>query len=109
MQPSSGKLVTQQSREEAMPLLSRTAVHTTLYALTVLAIFCANPSAAEPTTIALLLHQPISPVTSLMQVRRCPSHERAACQRNLRECKRINAPGCQKGYRECIEECHAGD
>ena len=94
-----------------MPLLSRPAVrtHTTFYALSVLALFCANPCAAEPTTIAMLRPHLIFPITPLTQIRYCPPHERAACRRNLRDCKRINAPGCLQGYRECIEECHAGD
>jgi hypothetical protein len=37
-----------------MPLLSRTAVRTgtTFYALSLLAIFCTDPSAAEPMTFA---------------------------------------------------------
>jgi hypothetical protein len=94
-----------------MPLLSRTAVrtHTALYALSFLALFCANPCAAEPTTIAMFPPYLISPINPLTQIRYCPPRERAACRRNLRECKRINAPGCSQGYRECIEECHAGD
>ena len=94
-----------------MRLLSRPAARTyaTFCALSVLAIFCANPCAAEPTTLALLRPHPISPVTPFTQVRHCPSRERAACGRKLRDCKRINAPGCSQGYRECIEECHAGD
>jgi hypothetical protein len=101
-----------------MPLLSRTAVRTrtTLYALSVLAIFCSNPAAAEPITIALLGPQSISPVTPLTQVRHCPSHEVAACRRNLKGCLSIFDPWntrevrkCQAAYHECIEECHAGD
>ena len=71
----------------------------------VLAIFCASPSAAEGTTLALLRPQLISPVTPLTQVR-CPSHEQAACRRAWRECHRINAPGCDENLDECIEECH---
>jgi hypothetical protein len=95
----------QQSQEEAMPLLSRTAVHATFYALSVLAIFCANPSAAEPTTIGMLGPHLTSPITPLTQIRQCPSHERAACRRQREAC--IQA--CEEAYRECIEDCHAGD
>ena len=78
-----------------MPLLSRTGVRTyaTLYALSVLAIFCANPAAAEPTALALLRPQLISPLTPLTQIRQCPSHERAACRRGRRDCIRIRGPG----------------
>jgi hypothetical protein len=85
-----------------MPLLSR-------YALAVLAILCANPAAAEPTTLALLRPHPTFPSSPLTQIRQCSDHERAACRHNLAECKRMKAPGCLKLYRECIEECHAGD
>ena len=95
-----------------MPLLSRTAVHATFYALSVLAIFCANPSAAEPITLALLRPQSISPVTPLIQAR-CPSHEVAACRRNLHGCLSIfdawntrEVRKCHAAYHECIEECH---
>jgi hypothetical protein len=70
----------------------------------VLAI-CANASAAEPTTLALLRPQPISPITPLTQVR-CPSNEQAECRRARQECRRINAPGCDENYDECIEVCH---
>jgi hypothetical protein len=42
-----------------MPSLGRTAVH----ALSALVVVCASPSAAEPTTIALLRPHPISPIT----------------------------------------------
>jgi hypothetical protein len=96
-----------------MPLLSRTAVHATFYALSVLAIFCANPSAAEPTTIGMLGPHLTSPITPLTQIRQCPSHERAACRRQREACIRIRGPGgpqaCEEAYRECIEDCHAGD
>jgi hypothetical protein len=94
-----------------MPLLSRPAVrtHMSFCALSVLAIFCANPSAAEPITLTMLRPHQISPITPLTQVRCCPQNESAACRRNLQECQRINAPGCLEGYVECIEECHAGD
>jgi hypothetical protein len=37
-----------------MPSLGRTAVLMTCYALSALVVVCASPSAAEPTTIALL-------------------------------------------------------
>jgi hypothetical protein len=70
----------------------------------VLAI-CANASAAEGTTLAMLRPQPISPFTPLTQVR-CPSHEWAACRRAYRECRHINAPGCDQNMDECIEECN---
>jgi hypothetical protein len=93
----------------AFPRRAALLTDTTFYALSVLFIFAINPSAAEPTTIALLRPHPISRITPLTQIRYCPPHERAACRRNLRDCKRINAPGCLQGYRECIEECHAGD
>jgi hypothetical protein len=97
-----------------MPLLSRTAVHTTFYALCLLAIFCANPSAAEPTTIALLRPHPISPITPLIQIRQCPSHERAACRKTRQDCIRMLGEAgrtheCLASYRECIEDCHRGD
>ena len=104
-------LVTQQPRENAMSLLSRPAVrkHMTFCVLSVLAIFCANPSAAEPATIAMLRPHPTSPSTPLTQIRHCPSHEWVACRHRLADCKRMKAPGCLRLYRECIEECHAGD
>ena len=94
-----------------MPLLSRPALlrHTSLYALPVVALFYANACAAEPTTIAMLRPLLIFPTTPLTQIRYCPPHERAACRRTLRDCKRINGPACLQGYHECIEECHAGD
>lgn len=100
-----------------MPLLSRSAVRTyaTFYALPVLAIFCVNPCAAEPTTLALMLSpHPISPVTPLMQIRHCPSRESAACRKTRQDCLRIlkgagRAHECLASYRECIEDCHRGD
>jgi hypothetical protein len=99
-----------------MPLLSRTAVRTyaTFCALFLLAIFCANPSAAEPTTVALLRPQPIPPVTPLTQIRNCTSRERAACRKNRQDCIRIvreagRAHECRASYRECIEDCNRGD
>ena len=66
-------------------------------------------AAADPITIAMLRPLLISPTTPLTQIRYCPPHERAACRRGLRDCKRINGPACLQGYHECIEECHAGD
>jgi hypothetical protein len=70
----------------------------------VLAI-CANASAADPITIALLRPQLISPVTPLIQAR-CPSHEVAYCRRGLRDCLHINGRGCHEAFQHCIEECH---
>jgi hypothetical protein len=98
-----------------MPLLSRPAVrtHMTFCVLSVLAIFYANPSAAQPITLTMLRPHLISPITPLTQVRQCPSHERAACRRQREACIRIRGPGgphaCLEAYRECIEDCHAGD
>jgi hypothetical protein len=106
----------QQPQEEAMPLLNRPVfrIHTTFYVFSVLAIFCANPSAAEPTTIALLRPHPISPITPLTQIRRCTSQERAACGRNRQDCNRIlreagRTRECSAAYAECIADCHRGD
>jgi hypothetical protein len=95
-----------------MPLLSRTAVHTACYALSVLAIFCSNASAAEPITLALLRPQLIAPVTPLTKVRNyCPPSEQAYCRRALRDCLHINLPSdhCHNAYHECMEHCHVGD
>src|SRR5262245_39345065 len=99
-----------------MPLLSRRAfrIPTTLYALSVLAILCANMSAAEPTTIALLRPHPISPMTPLTQVRRCSSREQAACRRNRQDCLRILTEAgrrreCLAAYAECMQDCRRGD
>jgi hypothetical protein len=99
-----------------MPLLIRPAfrIHTTFYALSVLAIFCASPSAAEPTTIALLRPHPISPITPLTQIRRCTSQERAFCRKTRQDCIRIlreagKTRECLASYAECIEDCHRGD
>jgi hypothetical protein len=100
--------------EEAMPSLGRTAVHMTFYALSALALFCASPSAAEPTAIALLRPHAISPITPLTQIRRCPSHERTACRKTRQDCIRMlreagRTHECLSSYRECIEDCHRGD
>ena len=99
-----------------MPLLSRTAVrtHTALYALSVLALFCANPCAAEPTTIAMFRPYLISPITPLTQIRYCPPRERAACRRNRQHCNRIlreagRTHECSAAFAECIADCHRGD
>ena len=99
-----------------MPLLSRPAfrIHTTFYALSVLAIFCANPSAAEPTTIALLRPHPMYAITPLTQIRRCTSQERAACRRNRQHCNRIlreagRTHECSAAFAECMADCHRGD
>ena len=94
-----------------MRSLSRTPVrmYATLYALSVLAISCANPATAEPTTLALLRPNPTFPSTPLTQIRHCSDHEWAHCRYRLHDCKRMKAPGCLKLYRECIEECHADD
>jgi hypothetical protein len=100
-----------------MSLLRRPAVRTyaTFYALSVLAIFCVDPCAAEPTTLALLLRpHPIPPDTPLTQIRQCPSRESAACRKTRLDCVRIlkgagRAHECLASYRECIEDCHRGD
>ena len=99
-----------------MPLLGRTPVrtHTALYALSILALLCANPCAAEPTTLAMLRPHLISPNTPLTQIRRCPSRERAACRKTRQDCIRMlreagRAHECSASYRECIEDCHRGD
>jgi len=99
-----------------MPLLSRPAfrIPANLYALSVLAIFCANTSAAEPTAIALLRPHPISPMTPLTQVRRCSSKESAACRRNRQDCIRIlreagRSRECSAAYAECMQDCRRGD
>jgi hypothetical protein len=97
-----------------MPSLGRTAVHMTFCALSALALVCASPSAAEPTTIALLSSHPISPITPLTYIRRCPSHERTACRKTRQDCIRMlreagRTHECLASYRECIEDCHRGD
>jgi hypothetical protein len=99
-----------------MPLLSRPAfrIHTTFCALSVLAIFCANPAAAESTTTAMLRPHPIPPITPLTQIRRCTSQELAACRRNRQDCNRIlreagRTQECSAAYAECIADCHRGD
>jgi hypothetical protein len=99
-----------------MPLLGRTAVrtHTGLYALSALALFCANPCAAEPTTLAMLRPHLIAPITPLTQIRRCSSRERAACHKTRQDCFRMlrqagRAHECSASYRECIEDCRRGD
>ena len=68
-----------------MPLLSRTAVHTTFYALSLLAIFCANPSAAETTSIAPHRFPSISPITTPCDST-CTHEEHAACVSRHRAC-----------------------
>jgi hypothetical protein len=97
-----------------MPSLGRTAVLMTCYALSALVVVCASPSAAEPTTIALLRPHPISPITPLAHIRRCLSHERTACRKTRQDCIRMlreagRTHECLASYRECIEDCHRGD
>jgi hypothetical protein len=97
-----------------MPLLSRTAVRTrtTLYALSVLAIFCSNPSAAEPTTLALLRPQPISPLNPPTQIN-CPSgvthtEHVASCRGQKTYCIRFlkkSESHCEHQYDRCMSEC----
>jgi hypothetical protein len=66
-----------------MPSLIRPALwtHTTLYALSVVAIFCANPSAAEPANIALLRPHSISPIAPPTQISCADAHRRCESQR----------------------------
>jgi len=100
-----------------MQLLGRAACPTrtaSVYAVSFLALFCANPSAAEPTNLAMLRPHLISPITPLTQVRRCSPRERAACQKTRQDCMRMlreagRAHECSASYRECIEDCHRGD
>jgi hypothetical protein len=98
----------------AFPRRAALLTDTTFYALSVLFIFAINPSAAEPTTIALLRPHPISRIAPLARVRRCTSQERAACRRTRQDCIRILREAgrtyeCLASYAECIEDCHRGD
>jgi hypothetical protein len=100
-----------------MPSLSRPAIrtHTIFYVLPLLAIFCANPSAAEPLTFALLRPHSIFPIVApFTQIRQCSSQERTSCRRTRDGCIRIlresgRTHECLAAYRECIEDCRRGD
>jgi hypothetical protein len=95
-----------------MPLPSRTAVriYATLYALSMLAIFCANASAAEPTTLALLRPQPISPLTPPTQINcgdvehQC-QHQRQLCMEEMTYI-RSRAEFCGRRYSNCMSHHH---
>jgi hypothetical protein len=87
-----------------MPLLSRPTVRTyvAFCALSLLAIFCANPSAAEPTTIALLRPQPI-----LTQIKDCSAacrHERQTCVKQMNYIASREA-FCDRKYNRCMNAC----
>jgi hypothetical protein len=96
-----------------MPLLSRTAVwiYVTFYALAVF-IFCVNPCAAEPTTLALLRPQPISPLNPPTQIN-CPSglthtEHVHTCRGQHTYCIRFlkrSESHCQHQYDHCLSEC----
>ena len=87
-----------------MPLLSRTAVHTTFYALSILAIFCANPSAADATSIAPHRFPSISPITKCDST--CTHQEHADCVFARHHCHGVlTGPQCEFLFHECLRSC----